>query len=46
MVLGAKRLGYGGEKIRVENRNETTRGQNVLLPLETVNHAMKLENES
>ena len=43
MVLGAKRLGYGGETTRVENRGETTRGEttrgetsegrNVLLPL-------------
>ena len=42
MVLGAKRLGYGGETTRVENRGETTRGEttrgetswgrNVLLP--------------
>ena len=42
MVLGAKRLGYGGETNRVENRGETTRGEmtrgetswgrNVLLP--------------
>ena len=29
MVLGAKRLGYGGETTRVENRGETTRGGNV-----------------
>ena len=43
MVFGAKRLGYGGETTRVENRGETTRGEttrgemswgrNVLLPL-------------
>ena len=43
MVLGAKRLGYGGETTRVENRGETTRGEttreetswgrNVLLPV-------------
>ena len=38
MVLGAKRLGYGGEKTRVGNRGETTRGKrlggrNVLLPM-------------
>ena len=26
MLLGAKRLGYGGETTRVENRGETTRG--------------------
>ena len=42
MVFGAKRLGYGGETTRVENRGETTRGEttrgetswgrNVLLP--------------
>ena len=42
MVLGAKRLGYGGETTRVENRGEPTRGEttreetswgrNVLLP--------------
>ena len=43
MVMGAKRLGYGGGKTtRVENRGETTRGEttrgemywgrNVLLP--------------
>ena len=41
--MGAKRLGYGGETTRVENRGETTRGEttrgetswgrNVLLPL-------------
>ena len=24
--MGAKRLGYGGETTRVENRGETTRG--------------------
>ena len=35
--MGAKRLGYGGETTRVENRGETTRGEtswgrNVLLP--------------
>ena len=27
MVLGAKRLGYGGQTTRVENRGETTRGK-------------------
>ena len=27
MVLGAKRLGYGGETTRVENRGDTTRGE-------------------
>ena len=27
MVLGAKRLGYGGETTRIENRGETTRGK-------------------
>ena len=27
MVLGVKRLGYGGETTRVENRGETTRGK-------------------
>ena len=37
MVLGAKRLGYGGETTRVENRGETTRGGNVLLPEHPVN---------
>ena len=25
--MGAKRLGYGGETTRVENRGETTRGE-------------------
>ena len=25
--MGAKRLGYGGETTRVENRGETTRGK-------------------
>ena len=45
MVFGAKRLGYGGETTRVENRGETTRGEttrgetswgrNVLLPIRT-----------
>ena len=27
MVMGAKRLGYGGETTWVENRGETTRGE-------------------
>ena len=27
MIMGAKRLGYGGETTRVENRGETTRGK-------------------
>ena len=27
IVLGAKRLGYGGETTRVENRGEMTRGE-------------------
>ena len=27
MVFGSKRLGYGGETTRVENRSETTRGE-------------------
>ena len=44
--MGAKRLGYGGETTRVENRGETTRGEstreetswgrNVLIPLKLV----------
>ena len=52
MVLGAKRLGYGGgETTRVENRGETTRGEttrgetswgrNVLLPHQTYSDALK-----
>ena len=35
MVLGVKRLGYGGETTRVENAKrlgERTRGRNSLLP--------------
>ena len=27
--MGAKRLGYGGETTRVENRGETTRGETI-----------------
>ena len=45
--MGARRLGYGGETTRVENRGETTRGEttkretswgrNVLLPPQASN---------
>ena len=51
MVLGAKRLGYGGETTRVENRGETTRGEttrgetswgrNVLLPQNLLAHRLR-----
>ena len=30
MVLVAKRLGYGGETTRIENRGKTTRGERLV----------------
>ena len=53
--MGAKRLGYGGETTRVENRGETTRGEttrgetswgrNVLLPCTLAVDFHKLRRE-